>query len=329
MKHFKLPEDVILEIAQFLNLKEILVTFQLLNKKIMKTIKENTILFKYVFKYQKGHFLLNEISKITYSEQLYILKNIYKTTDILPVAAFFTDGGIYSSSYNISNIFASLEGPLYSSTKKDNTNVEFVVSQQAKNLISYSDLNGAKVKEVNGHKHYNFKHKQYLSPSFPYEFSIINRFTISNKISSYTCFIEKFMLFVSLEEINDEAPIIKAFEKALKVDFLHANKIATSLTKSGQSNLYEINLNSWIRSNIFSEISNKSTPEQMQIFPLLYFDIVHSYNNFHIINIKQKVPFRYMLLKLLDAHKSSDSNIDCFRCEARGIIIKLLLSNED
>ena len=175
---FELPHSLLIEIEGFLGLKDTIHSFRLICKKFRNTLKNIPLIQQFLSQISQKDILFHELVNLNYFDQINIIKLTLKNNDIIPVAAFSTDGGIDGNTYNINNIFASLEGPLYSSTKPDKTHVGFVISPQAKSSIKYSDLNSAKTGEINGHKKYYFKYKQFLSSHFPYEFSIINSFTI-------------------------------------------------------------------------------------------------------------------------------------------------------
>ncbi len=257
----------------------------------------------------------------------------------LNAVAYFTDGGISSddSKFFISNIYTDNPSYLHSTKRGENVHIKAVCSEGIAQGIDNSDIAKYKVPEKKAKLYahpadtYVCPVKSLLSkhdPQNSHQFAVMKYHDLNRNLSGYTCFLQSFAVFISMEEIDVEHPLVQLFNGVKKIEQVEQLGLDfMSLQSTEDTKVVEFSLASPRK---LEETLQKHVPGAKLdgVYPFIWGDISAGTTNY--LNVVQRIGFRYMLLKLIDSHKTQgDANIDCYSVALSGNHIKLRFSNEE
>lgn len=286
---------------------------------------------KVPLKYGGGDFCL-----LAKKERFSIIKDALWTNGVnekISTIAYFTDGGVYGEdfTYFISNIYSDESSELYSSKRGENVNIKAVLSDS---LFSHIDLTDLKRYKISKEEYHLYKYpndtfcypiKSLISqyePQHSKQFGILKYHDLNRNLTSYNALLQSFAVFLSMEEIDVNHPLVRLFDGIKEIDQLEKLGFEyTLLQTTDDTHVVEFTLSS---SNKLQQTLEKNAPgaKLNGVYPLLWGDI--SKNTVNYLNVFQRIGFRYMLLKLIDSTKTGDgTNIDCHSISLSGYTIKL------
>ena len=305
--------------------------YQLVNAPILFT----TIFFNHL-KLSTKSSLFETFCKLNSKERRYFAKEcIYTTTERLDLFSYYTDGGVYSNDalYFISNVYKDNPANLYSTIKTKNVHVKTLLSNGMQAKANIDDITSFQSKPDENGKIMVYK-VPYLHDcpihdlSFLSTFGVIKYFDLNRALTTYTCFLKSWALFISMDEIDSNCDIVKLFDdidditKAKSLGFeTHALVVGTT------ASVLEFNLSSLSQVEKVLKLHRGANASLKGVYPLLYGDVTKSAANY--LNIIQRVGFRHLLLKLIDSFKEGDSNIDCYNITVSGTVVKMKQNHEE
>jgi hypothetical protein len=344
VKLLDLPPEVLKFTLIFLQPEKLLNPIMAVCKKLNELAADPTVMSTCFFNALKVpvRYGVVEFGSLSVKERASIMKDIFWANGLnekVNTVAYYTDGGVDkgTSKYFISNIYAENPTDLYSSIRGSNIHVKALLSDTLSSRIDLTDVSKYKVppRKANLYKYpdntYLLPIKSLLSqydPQNSKQFGVLKYHDLNRNIPNYTCFLQSFALFISMEEIDVNHPLVRLFDDIKKKE--HLDKLGfqyISLQSTEDTQVVEFELYS-IRE--VEKTLQKNTPGAKLdgVYPLLWGDV--SKNNVNYLNITQRIGFRFMLLKLIDSHKSKDdSNIDCYTISLSGVVIKLKSSYEE
>ncbi len=233
--------------------------------------------------------------------------------DQLPLVPYYTDGGVYSEGYFITNLFNKGEN-LYSTTRGDNVHVCCVCTKAFKCEDLYTpDMQSHVVPATLPGYTDPCYHLKYEETQQKYEtahphFSCIHGLSLC-RTGGYTCFMNSFAVFVSMKPISPAEEVVSRFKDVNNLE--KARNLGLPI-KSTQAKL----------EGTFIEFSCPATPGEI-VHPLLFGAFDPQFAEINEIAIKQRVAFRYMLITLIDSRKNNDHNIDAYHFLFSGSYIDL------
>lgn len=283
-----------------------------------------------------------EFSSLTAGEKTAILKEIFwscGTNEKIPGVAYYTDGGTFdgSADYFISKIYSEESTQLHSTVRGQNVHIKTAVSSELSSHIDLSDVSKYKVGSKNAgncmypDSTYALPIRSLLAQYDPQnfkQFSILKYHDFYRNVVNYTCLLQSFALFVSMEEIDVSHPLIRLFDgiktKKQMEDLGFEN---ISLQSIEDTHVVEFRLHPL--SNVERTLQKHMPGAKLDgVYPLIWGEISKFTVNY--LNLTQRIGFRFLLLKLIDSHKSGkDSNIDCHTIALSGNIIRLKNSAEE
>jgi len=336
----KLPEKLMCKIIGYCPIIDIINNIMKVSKqfwryssypKLMSKVFFNQILLP--LKYGSKQF-----SMLSLNERIKIIRDVFESgTELLPILGYYTDGGVFqnNSKYFISNLYIQNPSELYSTVKSNNVNAKAVsCNEVSKNFIlSNEDISKFVISQSKEEiKIYRIpiesKIKK-LEPQFDFHFSIIKYYDLDRNISNYSSFLKSFVVFISMEEIDEKLPLIKLFddknnsEKVKEMGF-----ILNSLQTDGDTKVFEFDLSS-IKTLEATLVKNAGSGAKLKgVYPYIYGELTSTTTNY--LNLVQRVAFRYLLIKFIDAHHTTeDINIDVYHTQVSGNYICLSQSFEE
>jgi len=344
VKLLDLPSEVLKFILTFLQPEKLLNPIMAICKKLNELAADPTVMSTCFFNGIKVPVRYGEMEfgSLNVKERASIMKDIFWANGLnekVNAVAYFTDGGVDkgTSKYFISNIYAENPTDLYSSVRGDNIHVKALLTDSLSSHIDLTDVSKYKIpaKKANLYKYpestYLLPIKSLLSQYDPQnckQFGVLKYHDLNRSIPNYTCFLQSFAVFVSMEEIDVNHPLVCLFddikkkEQLDKLGFQYISLQSTEDTQVVEFELYSLrSVEKTLQKNVPGAKLNG-------VYPLLWGDV--SKTNVNYLNITQRIGFRFMLLKLIDSHKTkNDSNIDCYTISLSGIVIKLKSSYEE
>lgn len=318
VQQFSIYQQPLLRIIfDFMSFKELMQVMFLVSKQFKAAASdENYLSFRC---YKEISISLNsplETLKILPSDKLKnlckeIISSSHQPKSLLPIAPFYTDGGAYSPFYFIPNI--RFHSNLYCTNKGNNTHVACVCSDAFAKHIEKLTINTLDEYEVqpedpnNKFKCYKIKYEKFLEKRDDqlFSFGIIRELSLK-RCYGYSCFLDSFAIFVSWNPISTMNSLVRLLDGINTTEKLEALNIAPIINKQRyeKSKFIELDLNK---------------ANENGVYMLLYGQIDTSMQEIKNIAVKQKIGFKYMLIKLIDSHKTGgDTNIDCYKMDFYG-----------
>jgi hypothetical protein len=284
-----------------------------------------------------------EFSDLKPEERINIMKEVLWPSGInekIPITAFFTDGGIQENEgekYFYSNIYTDNPANLYCSKRGENVHVKAICSEGVSQHVDTSDVKKYQVKEKTAIKcmfpkeTYSYPLKKLLATHDPQNskhFAVMKYHDLNRNLSGYDSFLQSFAVFISMEDICPNHPIVQLFNGIKKIDQVaQLGFDYSSLQDTEDTKVVEFTL-----SNIkkVEETLQKHFPgaKLNGVYPFIWGDISQANTNY--LNIAQRIGFRYVLFKLIDSNKKGgDNNIDCYTVSISGTYVKLKFSPEE
>ncbi len=280
-----------------------------------------------------------EFAALQPEERLALMKDVIwqnGANEKLSVVPYFTDGGVSGDNgkYFISNIYTTDNPSYLHSTKRgENVHIKSVCSESS-GPMEPSDIGKYKLpaeKAVLCSSHPDDTYMcpiKSLDPQNKCQFAVMKYHDLNRNLSGYTCFLQSFALFLSMEEIDVRHPLVRLFDGVKKMDQMEQLGLEfTSLQSTEDTKVVEFSLSS-VR-KVESALQKRFPGERLNgVYPFIWGEISEASTNY--LNVSQRIGFRFMLLKLIDSRKTQgDSNIDCHSIALSGSYVKLRLSNED
>lgn len=345
-----LPEKILKEIISFLECSDILYSIMNTSQRFHNICFEQGELLSRTFLAEikvPYYFIGHDLCQLSPKDRIKIIsKVIGSDSERLPIFSYFTDGGVDKGdpSYFIGNIFCDNPAKLYSSIKGSNINVKSICSSTINSKFTLGDLSTYAIKEdivlynnkkdpkIKGDETYRLPIEQLISSYDPQNlrsFAILKYLDVSKSKSGYTCFLQSFALFISMEEIDANCPIVQLFDSINSYDSFQKFGFNVNIIQEEQgTKIAEFDLTNIKHiENTLQKVKGHSA-KLRGVFPIIWGELGKKAHNY--LNISQKVGFRYLLLKLIDSNKTSgDANIDCYNLRPSGVYIKLKDSFEE
>ena len=174
-----------------------------------------------------------------------------------------------------------------------------------------------------------FKEIGVYDPQFLSTFGVIKYFDLNRNIQNYTCFVNSWTLFISMDEIDPMCDIVQLFndvkthEKAKEFGFE-----TTILAEGAAATVVEFNLGNRKKMEDILKKHRGLNARLNGVYPILYGNVTKQTANY--LNVIQRIGFRHMLLKLIDSNKESeDNNIDCYNISVSGTWVRLKNNTEE
>eukprot|EP01022_Parablepharisma_sp_SALTPOND_P026627 TRINITY_DN64503_c2_g1_i1.p4 TRINITY_DN64503_c2_g1~~TRINITY_DN64503_c2_g1_i1.p4 ORF type:complete len:350 (+),score=33.59 TRINITY_DN64503_c2_g1_i1:2958-4007(+) len=344
VKLLELPGELVKAALMFLAPKELLYPLMQVNRRFKELASDPMVMTVSFFSSLKVPLTYGgrEFAALRAEERGLIIKDVLWASGInerLPMMAYYTDGGVdgKDSKFFISNIYADNPSCLYCSVRGENVHVKATFSEIIPSHIELSDISKYAVPESKTALYsypehtYSYPIKSLISkhePQHHKQFAVVKYHDLNRNLTNYTCFLQSFAVFISMEEIDPNHPLVRLFDGVKKLEQVEALGFEhMSLQSSEDTKVVEFSLQSL--KNI-EEVLQKNVPgaKLNGVYPLIWGDI--SKNTTNYLNVIQRVGFRFMLLKLIDSHKSqADGNIDCYTISLSGNLIKLRHTHEE
>ncbi len=339
-----LPSDIITLSLSFLSVPELHYPMMEINRKLNELVNSPPVIARVFFNQLKvpPNYGAAEFGALSPEERRAICKDIFWASganEKLTLTAYYTDGGVDqdSNKFFISNIYSDNPSNLYCSVRGENVHVKAVCSDSVSQYVDLSDLAKYKVPESKtklyehpGHT-YMYPIKSLLSQHDPQnsrQFSVIKYHDLNRNLSGYTCFLQSFAVFVSMEEIDPYHPLIQLFNGVKKLEQVESLGFEyISLQSTEDTKVIEFSLHSLRK--VETTLQRHVPGARLNgVYPLMWGDI--SKNTTNYLNMIQKIGFRFLLLKLIDSYKSqADGNIDCYNMSLSGSCVRLRFSSEE
>lgn len=344
VKLLDLPPELLKHILTFSQPEKLLNPIMAVSKKLNEIASDPKVMSECFFKAIKIPLRYGELefSSLNAKERASMIKDVFWANGLnekVSAVAYFTDGGVdkATSKYFISNIYAENPTDLYSSVRGNDIHVKALITDSLSSRIDLSDVKQYKVPAAKAdmYEHpndtYTLPIKSLMSrfdPQNAKQFAVLKYHDLNRNIPHYTCFLQSFALFVSMEEIDVNHPLVRLFTGVKKKDQLDKLGFQYITLQSTEDTLVvEFELHSL---RAVEKVLRQNVPGARLdgVYPLLWGDV--SRNNVNYLNLLQRVGFRFMLLKLIDSHKTKDdSNIDCYTISLSGVMVRLKVSCEE
>lgn len=336
----KLPKKLLRKIFEYCQIIDIINNIMKVSKDFMRKSSYPKLMCRMFF----NQILLplkygsNQFSKLSLNERTKIVRDVFESgTELLPILGYYTDGGIYhnESKYFVTNLYIQNPSELYSTIKSKNVNAKAVCCNELSKtfVLSNEDISKFVISKPNEEvKIYRIpiesKIKK-LEPQFDFHFSIIKYYDLDRNISDYNAFLKSFVVFISMEEISENHPLVKLFddknnsEKVKEMGFL-----LNSIQTDGETKVFEFDLSS-IKMLETTLIKNAGPQARLKgVYPYIYGELTSTTTNY--LNLVQRVAFRYLLIKYIDAnYTTEEKNIDVYHTQVSGNYITLNQSYEE
>jgi len=343
-KFLDLPDNLWKQALSFLDPRALLYPAMQVSKRFKKLASDPWVVAASFFGLLKVplSYAGSEFAALKIEEKCAIMKDVLWGSGInerLPFFAYYTDGGYdgKDSKYFVSNIYAENPTDLYCSVRGENVHVKATFSEHINSHIDLSDITKYKVPEKQRHSYtypdhtFSYPIKKLISehdPQHSKQFAVIKYHDLNRNFTNYTCFLQSFAVFISMEEIDPNHPLVRLFDGVKKMEQIDALGFEYNfLQNSEDTKVIEFTLSSLRK---VEENLRKKVPgaKLNGVLPLVWGDI--SKNTMNYLNIAQRIGFRFILLKLIDSHKADPSgNIDCYTISLSGNLIKLRHTHEE
>jgi len=344
VKLLDLPRAIIKAALSYLTIKELLFPTMETNKKLNELANDPAVITGVFFHQLKVPLAYGgaEFAALKPEDKMAIMKDIIWPSGInekLNTLAYFTDGGFDGSDnkYFIQNIYGDNPANLYCSKRGENVHVKAMCSDSIAQHVDLTDLAKYKVPPAKAHLYtypddtYCYPIKSLIGKHDPQshkQFAVIKYHDLNRNLGGYTCFLQSFALFISMEEIDVSHPLVRMFDGVKKMEQMEKLGFEfMSLQSTEDTKVVEFTLASTRK---LEENLQKLVPGSKLngVYPLLWGEVSTATTNY--LNVIQRVGFRYMILKLIDSHKSQPGgNIDCYPISLSGNHIKLRFSHEE
>ena len=342
----RLTKGLWTQIAAYMTGKEIAYPFMAICQRLYTMcIQDGTIIARSFFNHIKVPYKYGaaEFAGHSPGERLQLMREIFDTNcERLSLFSYFTDGGVdkANSHYFIGNIYTEEAQALYSSVRGENVHVKSFCSSLIPSNFTYDDLSTyiqpSQTKDIVpkklGNETYRIPLEKLIAKhetQSTKRFAVCKYYDINRNITSYTCLVQSFAVFVSMEEIPVDCPIVRVFDGVNSTEMMQELGFEfVTLQEDTGTMVVEFILR-----------SPKSIEEQLQkkkgkdarlngVYPLIWGTLDNNISNY--FSMTQRIGFKHLLLKLIDSHKSSgDGNIDCHNSQITGTYICLKESHEE
>ncbi len=339
-----LPPDILKAALMFLAPKELVFPMMLVNRKLKDLASDPMVMTVSFFASLKVPLRYGgtEFAALRPEEKSAIMKDVIWSSGInerLPMFAYYTDGGVdgKDSKYFISNIYADNPTELYCSVRGENVHVKATFSDTVSSRLDLSDIAKYKIPESKAALYaypehtYSYPIKSLIGryePQHSKQFGVMKYHDLNRNLTNYTCFLQSFAVFISMEEIDPSHPVVRLFDGVKKMEQVDSLGFEyMSLQNSEDTKVVEFTLSSTRK---MEEVLERHVPgaKLNGVYPFIWGDI--SKNTTNYLNVIQRVGFRFILLKLIDSHKSQPGgNIDCYTISISGTLIKLRHTHEE
>jgi len=331
-------------ILSYLKPGELFYPIMQVNKKLYKAANDPMIMTTTFFHFLKVHFDYGgiEFSLLRHEDRIITMKNVLwkkAVAEKLPILAYYTDGGTdgNTSTYFIQNIYIEKPTQLYCSIRPDNVNIKSMISESIMKAIDLQDIkkykpSKKKAAECAFPEHtYSFPIKALIGTHEPHlnkQFAVMKFHDIKRNLRNYTCFLQSFVIFVSMKPIYVNHPLVKLFDSIKNLE--QVNKLGfeySILQEAKDTKVIEFNLRSLKK---VEQTLDKNVPgaKLNGVYPLIWGDVSKTVPNY--LNLEQPIGFKYILMKLIDSHKTQvNGNIDCYTIGISGNLIKLMHTYEE
>ena len=281
-----------------------------------------------------------ELGALEHSERLELLKEVYGSGTVpISLFSYFTDGGVDKgeAKYFIQNVYLANAKELYSAFKGENIHVASVCSESVASAFVLDELDQYALKsegaeEKKGNSTYRLPVERLLAAHDPQNskhIAFIKYYDINRNIQHYTCLLQSFALFVSMEQIASEHPLVQLFQGITTFEQMQQLGFEfTHLQEDGPTKVVEFALSSPRQVEATLQKHKGPRARLNGVYPLIWGEIVKTTVNY--LNVTQRIGFRYLLLKLINSQKTSgDSNIDCHNIQVSGSTLILKHSYEE
>ena len=359
----KIPQHLIYYILSLLPCKDLIYPIMLISRYLHALANTPSLMTKAFFSTLliPPEFPQTDFLDLSPKDKYQMIKSAFHGgTKRLPLFAYYTDGGTYSKEYFVHNIFIENPVNLFSSSRGENVNIKGVCSRHVLNEFKMGDLgdyqvgtegeesnmeniNKKEVSMTNTNTNTNTKNtkdsQRYKIPisdliskhdtGFDRSFGILKYYDLNRNIYDYTCYLQSFALFVSMNEISSTHPIVQLFTSLNSFSHFQDFGFPTiPIQSEGKTQVVEIDLSS--RRKVEDILRKYYKGARLDgVYPLIYANLVNNTANY--LNLQQKIGFRFILMKLIDSDKTSGNgnNIDCYSITPSGTYIQLRNSCED
>jgi len=347
IKLLDLPKYILTSSLTYLTVKELLYPIMETNKKLNELANDPNVITPVFFGQIKVPLTYggSEFAALKPEDKMQIMKDILWPSGInekLCMMAYYTDGGVHGNDNNhfINNIYGDNPQNLYCSKRGENVHVKAICSDSLAAHIDLTDISKYKVPKEKAHLYtypddtYSYPIKTLIGNHDPQnhkQFSVIKYHDFNRSTGGYTCFLQSFAVFISMEDIDPNHPLIRLFDGVKKLEQIEKLGFETmSLQSAEDTKVVEFNLGSLRK---VEETLQKNVPgaKLNGVYPLLWGEVSSATTNY--LNMVQRIGFRYVLLKLIDSKKTIDitegANIDCYTIALSGNLVKLRYSHEE
>ena len=244
----------------------------------------------------------------------------------LPIAPYWTDGGCIDGEeefpkHDIRNVFKTKPKSLYCTSRGMNKNVHVMGVVNKKIQVQFNNRNYKQRGVCKRHtwgKYFKLPwEKLACNNKYKDEFQkssgILKSFKIDKTNKDYGAYVSKFMVFVSMNPIDVNSKAIRMFEGAdefpkFKSRCEQFEFKYEKLEGGKEDSVYTIDLKS----------TRRVARESYGAMPLLWGDLKTDKREELSFELKDKVAFRFICIKLIAGAKDSEDNIDCFPFEFSG-----------
>jgi len=344
IKLFDFPNHLVKSILGYLTVKELLYPIMETSKKLNEFANDPDVITRVFFNQLKVPLPYGgaEFAALKPEDKNTIMKDILWPSGInekLTAVAYYTDGGMYGtdSKFFMNNIYGENPTNLYSTKRGENVHVKAVISDCLSQHIDISDISKFKIPESKAHLYaypndtYSYPIKSLIGNYDPQnckQFAVLKYHDLNRNLTGYTAFLQSFILFISMEEIDPNHPLVQLFDGVKKME--QVEKLGfefMSLQTQDETKVVEFNLSSIQK---VEEVLQKNVigAKLNGVYPFLWGQLASTVTNY--LNIIQRIGFRFILLKLIDSNKPDpSSNIDCYTISMSGSLVKLRHTHEE
>jgi len=351
IKLFDLPKHILKSALSYLTVKELLYPIMETNKKLNEFANDPNVITPVFFGQIKVPLAYggSEFAALKPEDKMPILKDILWPSGInekLTMMAYYTDGGTQAGTqgtenkYFINNIYGDNPPNLYCTRRGENVHVKAICSDSLAAHVDLADISKYKVPKEKGHLYaypddtYCYPIKTLIGNHDPQnhkQFAIMKYHDLNRNLGGYTCFLQSFAVFISMEEIDVNHPLVRLFDGVKKLEQMEKFGFETmSLQNTEDTKVVEFNLSSLRR---VEETLQRNVPgaKLNGVYPIIWGEVSAATTNY--LNIMQRIGFRFILLKLIDSKKTGTEleagNIDCYTFSLSGNLVKLRFSHEE
>jgi hypothetical protein len=344
IKLLDFPKHLIKSILGYLTTKELLYPIMETNKKLNEFANDPEVITRVFFNQLKVPLPYGgaEFAALKPEDKKAIMKDLLWPSGInekLSAMAYYTDGGVEGtdSKYFINNIYGENPPNLYSTKRGENVHIKALISDSLSQQIDLNDISKFKIPEAKAHLYsypsdtYSYPIKSLIGnhePQHCKSFAVLKYHDLNRNLTSYTSFLQSFALFISMEEIDPNHPLVQLFDGVKKIEQMEKLGFEfISLQNSDETRVVEFQLSS-IQKVEEALQKNVMGAKLNGVYPFLWGQVTTATTNY--LNIIQRIGFRFMLLKLIDSHKPDpSSNIDCYTISLSGNYVKLRHTHEE